>query len=67
MYVGLIDTRYFTPGELGIGLVDGYDSMGFEMSKPYLRAELESDLKKFVFASEIVRQRLEAIDLAREF
>jgi DNA topoisomerase-3 len=48
MYVGLIDERYFTPGELGIGLVDGYDSMGFEMSKPYLRAELESDLKKFV-------------------
>lgn len=49
MYVGLIDERYFTPGELGIGLVDGYDSMGFEMSKPYLRAELESDLKKLVF------------------
>lgn len=45
-YVGLVDEKYFVPGELGIGLVDGYDSMGFEMSKPYLRAELESDLKR---------------------
>ena len=25
--------------------VTGYDSMGFEMSKPHLRAELERDLK----------------------
>lgn len=47
MYVGLMDDKYFVPGELGIGLVDGYDSMGFEMSKPYLRAELENDLKRF--------------------
>lgn len=46
MYVGLMDDKYFVPGELGIGLVDGYDSMGFEMSKPYLRAELENDLKR---------------------
>lgn len=29
-----------------MGLVDGYDEMGFAMSKPHLRAELESDLKK---------------------
>lgn len=28
-----------------MGLVEGYDSMGFEMSKPDLRAELEADLK----------------------
>ena len=26
----------------------GYDSMGFEMSKPHLRAELENDLKWLV-------------------
>ena len=24
----------------------GYDAMGYEMSKPHLRAELEADLKK---------------------
>ena len=26
----------------------GYDSMGYELSKPQLRAELESDLKRCV-------------------
>ena len=31
---------------LGIALCDGYDAMGFEMSKPHLRAELEADLKR---------------------
>ena len=38
------------PGELGMGLVEGYDNMGYELSKPDLRAELESDLKKWVEA-----------------
>ncbi|XP_012256009.2 DNA topoisomerase 3-alpha [Athalia rosae] len=44
-YVGLKDEKYFIPGKLGIGLVMGYDSMGFHMSKPHLRAGLENDLK----------------------
>ncbi|KAF0306313.1 DNA topoisomerase 3-alpha [Amphibalanus amphitrite] len=44
-YVGLEDGR-FMPGCLGMGLVEGYDSMGFHMSKPNLRAELEADLKR---------------------
>lgn len=45
MYVGLQDLR-FVPGQLGMGLVEGYDSMGFQMSKPNLRSELEADLKR---------------------
>lgn len=45
MYVGLTPDQRFLPGELGIGLVEGYNSMGYEMSKPNLRAELEADLK----------------------
>ncbi|XP_050421809.1 DNA topoisomerase 3-alpha [Adelges cooleyi] len=45
-YVGLENNKYFVPGELGIGLVEGYDNMGFEMSKPHLRAKLEADLKR---------------------
>nr|XP_060642771.1 DNA topoisomerase 3-alpha isoform X1 [Anolis sagrei ordinatus] len=45
MYVGLTPDQRFIPGELGMGLVEGYDSMGYEMSKPDLRAELEHDLK----------------------
>lgn len=46
LYVGLNEDQKFIPGQLGIGLVEGYDSMGFEMSKPHLRAELEADLKR---------------------
>nr|XP_061805264.1 DNA topoisomerase 3-alpha-like [Nerophis lumbriciformis] len=45
MYVGLTADQRFLPGELGMGLVEGYNAMGFEMSKPHLRAELEADLK----------------------
>ncbi|XP_038618516.1 DNA topoisomerase 3-alpha isoform X2 [Tachyglossus aculeatus] len=45
MYVGLTADKRFLPGHLGMGLVEGYDAMGYEMSKPNLRAELEADLK----------------------
>ncbi|PAA46937.1 hypothetical protein BOX15_Mlig014717g3 [Macrostomum lignano] len=45
LYVGLQDARYLVPGQLGIGLVEGYDAMGFQMSKPDLRSALEADLK----------------------
>ncbi|ESO84774.1 hypothetical protein LOTGIDRAFT_236127 [Lottia gigantea] len=44
-YVGLRPDGRFVPGHLGMGLVEGYDSMGYEMSKPNLRANLENDLK----------------------
>ncbi|KAL4658388.1 DNA topoisomerase 3-alpha [Arapaima gigas] len=45
LYVGLTPDQRFLPGELGMGLVEGYNAMGYEMSKPDLRAELEADLK----------------------
>ncbi|TGZ59911.1 hypothetical protein CRM22_008834 [Opisthorchis felineus] len=45
LYVGLEQGKFLVPGQLGMGLVEGYDSMGFEMSKPHLRAELEADLR----------------------
>uniref|UniRef100_A0A0A9WRY3 DNA topoisomerase n=1 Tax=Lygus hesperus TaxID=30085 RepID=A0A0A9WRY3_LYGHE len=45
-YVGLENNTYFVPSAIGMGLVEGYDTMGFAMSKPDLRAELEGDLKK---------------------
>ncbi|XP_057306951.1 DNA topoisomerase 3-alpha-like [Hydractinia symbiolongicarpus] len=44
-YVGVQPDGTFLPGQLGMGLVKGYDSMGFAMSKPNLRAALEADLK----------------------
>ncbi len=46
MYVGLRNDLRLIPGHLGLGLVEGYDEMGFHMSKPRLRSELEADLKR---------------------
>ncbi|KAK3091602.1 hypothetical protein FSP39_021083 [Pinctada imbricata] len=48
MYVGVRPDGRFVPGQLGMGLVEGYDAMGYEMSKPHLRAELEADLKRYL-------------------
>lgn len=48
LYVGLEDGIHFLPCHLGMGLVEGYDDMGFLLSKPNLRAELEADLKRWV-------------------
>jgi len=41
--------RRFEPEKLGLGLCEGYDKMGHELSKPYLRAELENQLKAYIF------------------
>ncbi|XP_070580775.1 DNA topoisomerase 3-alpha-like [Ptychodera flava] len=43
-YVGLTNDSRFVPGELGIGLVDGYNNMGYELAKPDLRAAFEAEL-----------------------
>jgi len=45
-YIGLQDRDKLVPGVMGMALCDGYDDIGFEMSKPNLRAELEADLKR---------------------
>jgi DNA topoisomerase-3 len=47
-YATVTNQNFFTPLNLGLGLVEGYDSMGYEMSKPNLRRILEEDLKAFV-------------------
>ncbi|KAK6742430.1 hypothetical protein RB195_009977 [Necator americanus] len=44
-YVGVRDDGRFIPGYLGLALVDGYDAMGYAMSKPQLRANLELQLQ----------------------
>ncbi|XP_077979907.1 DNA topoisomerase 3-alpha-like [Glandiceps talaboti] len=43
-YVGLTNDSRLVPGELGIGLVDGYNDMGYELAKPDLRAAFEAEL-----------------------
>ena len=42
-------TKYLIPSTLGIGLVEGYDAIGFEqsLSKPELRREVRSFLPTF--------------------
>ena len=47
-YIGIQDGDKLVPGQLGIALCDGYDSMALletNLSKPNLRAEFEQDLK----------------------
>ena len=43
-YVFIEDRDKLVPGKLAMALVEGYDAMGFFMSKPDLRAGLETDL-----------------------
>ncbi|KAJ3425781.1 DNA topoisomerase 3-alpha [Anaeramoeba flamelloides] len=39
---------YFKPTDLGLALVESYDSLGFQFSKPNLRSNLEFDLKLII-------------------
>lgn len=45
LYAEMNRDRRFLPKKLGLGLVNGYVSMGLELSKPRLRAALERDLQ----------------------
>ncbi|KAJ1965435.1 DNA topoisomerase 3-alpha [Dipsacomyces acuminosporus] len=47
-YIFKIDGELLTPSRLGIGLVQGYDDIGLELSlsKPHLRREMEIELKQ---------------------
>ena len=45
-YVFTEDRDKLVPGRLAMALVEGYDAMGLAMSKPHLRAGLETDLVK---------------------
>ncbi|PSS30207.1 DNA topoisomerase [Actinidia chinensis var. chinensis] len=44
-YVTKDSNTRFSPTNLGEALVMGYDDMGYELWKPYLRAMMESDMK----------------------
>ncbi|RNA12480.1 DNA topoisomerase 3-alpha isoform X1 [Brachionus plicatilis] len=55
-----IEQNMFVPAELGLGLVEGYDSMGYAMSKPKLRSELEKDLQEICSGKKNKDQVLEA-------
>lgn len=36
----------FIPTKLGLALIEGYNSMGYQLNKPFLRAAMESDCQK---------------------
>jgi DNA topoisomerase-3 len=57
-YIVETPERRLKPEGLGIGLVDGYDEIGYEMSKPHLRAALERDLKAICEGNKIPRDVL---------
>lgn len=44
-YVNLTNDRRFYPAALGLGLIEGYNKIKDQMSKPHLRAALEKDLQ----------------------
>lgn len=44
-YIGEIENGYLVPGTIGMGLVEGYDSVNLPLAYPELRAGLERDLK----------------------
>lgn len=44
-YIGVIDQGHLVPGNLGMGLVEGYELMQLKLAEPQLRAGLEIDLK----------------------
>uniref|UniRef100_A0A915IA97 DNA topoisomerase n=1 Tax=Romanomermis culicivorax TaxID=13658 RepID=A0A915IA97_ROMCU len=62
-YVALNQSDRFVPGFLGLGLVEGYDSMGYAMSKPNLRAELERALVEICEAYREAERLVAALDV----
>lgn len=44
-YIGEIENGYLVPGTIGMGLVEGYESVNLPLAYPELRAGLEIDLK----------------------
>ncbi|CAI9102586.1 OLC1v1000877C1 [Oldenlandia corymbosa var. corymbosa] len=53
------ENAYFIPTDLGQALVMGYDDMGYELWKPYLRARMESDMKDVSIGN---KRRAEVLD-----
>ncbi|KAK8951975.1 hypothetical protein KSP39_PZI003183 [Platanthera zijinensis] len=50
----------FSPTKLGEALVMGYDDMGYELWKPYLRSMMECDMKEVSIGSKSKSQVLES-------
>lgn len=45
-YVVKDEQNRFIPTKLGIALIEAYNSMGYQLNKPFLRAQMEADCQK---------------------
>lgn len=61
-YITVTPDRRLKPEGLGIGLCEGYDEIGYAMSKPHLRAALEVELQQICSGTktpgEVLRNQL---------
>jgi DNA topoisomerase-3 len=55
---------------VGIGLIEGYNDMGYQLNKPYLRASMEQDCQKIVRGEmrreDMVRNCLDQMKVLRD-
>lgn len=62
-YIGEVENGYLVPGTLGMGLVEGYDSVNLPLAYPELRAGLERDLKLICsgerIPNEVLKEQIE--------
>ncbi|KAJ2009371.1 DNA topoisomerase 3-alpha [Coemansia thaxteri] len=64
-YIFRSPDKHLVPSTLGIGLIEGYDSMGLELSlsKPHLRCEMERELRRICEGAkskdDVVRESVE--------
>lgn len=71
-YVALNEDNRFVPSFLGLALVDAYNRMGYEMSKPHLRANLEQQLVEIcngnflIFFKRFISGRRNKVDVLSE-
>lgn len=56
-------SKYLVPSPLGIGLVEGYNQIGFDrsLSKPHLRAEVRCSGFQFLFSDAQTEHRMQLI------
>ncbi|KAL8159182.1 hypothetical protein V2J09_000719 [Rumex salicifolius] len=54
------ESYHFSPTTLGEALVMGYDNMGYELWKPYLRSAMESDMKAVSMGTKRKEEALDA-------
>ena len=61
--------KYLVPSSLGVGLVEGYNAIGFDrsLSKPHLRAEVSSPVLRYpLVAGQLADSKLDGASDAED-